>query len=109
MKSKITTKYVQDDFTFKRANSKNSEVKFSKVAPVVDTTVVTTNGNSVSAKNKKYSVTYNKLSGHTEVSKFIASNLTKQLVPKSFPYKNLTLTEDQFQALCKNLDSVENV
>lgn len=104
MKAKVTVKYLENGYYYKRANSKNSEVVTKKVAPITDAVLVTEHGNYVTLKNSKYSVTYNKLSGKTEVNRFIASNLSKQSVAKSFPVKELSLSNETFEVLRSNFE-----
>lgn len=102
MKTKVKVKYLESGYYYKRANSKCSEVVTKKVAPIVDTVSVTENTNYVTLKNSKYSVTYNKLSGKTEVNRYISSNLSRQSVVKSFPVKELQLSSELFEVLRSN-------
>lgn len=105
---KIIVKYLENGFQYKSSRSKNSQVVIKSTFPV-DLNKPSTTEDSVfkNLKTSKYSVSFNKLNGKTEISQYL-NMLTKQSAKKSRLVKELVMTIDEINSLEKDFSQIEN-
>lgn len=105
---KITVKYLENGFQYKTSRSKNSQVVFKSTSPVdLNKPSITEDSVYKNLKTQKYSISFNKLSGKTEISQYL-NMLTKQSAKKSRLVKELIMTEDEINSLEKDFSGIES-
>lgn len=105
---KITVKYIENGFQYKSSRSKNSQVIIKSTSSVdFNKPSITEDNIFKNLKTHKYSVSFNKLNGKTEISQYL-NMLTKQSAKKSRLVKELIMSEDEINSLEKNFSEIEN-